>query len=336
LEFSNSFPFFSDESIDSHMRDIPKFLEIAGIEAKRRGGEWVSKCPIHVDNDPSFYIDDDGLWYCFGCTRGGGLGLLVEIMMNLSWQEAKEWLFKNGILQDEPYFLGNVQLEVFEPGSPKKFVAPRGCVFEPILENWPTPIRRYVLERGITHSQVMKWKLGYALHGRLGGRVIFPHFKGNEMVGYSARSFDGREPRYLTPAPNEHPSPSVLFGELHWNDFSCVTVTEGSINALACELAGANSIAAFGGSPMSAVRVDSTKPVTVPSGILAAVMKLSSFRKILIATDPDKAGNEMFDAVRALGRWSEVSRVDIPVGSDAAKMETSNLRQRLLDAGLPS
>lgn len=36
--------------------------------------EWWLCCPLpgHDENTPSFHMNDDGRWYCFGCGQGGG------------------------------------------------------------------------------------------------------------------------------------------------------------------------------------------------------------------------------------------------------------------------
>ena len=192
-----------------------------------------------------------------------------------------------------------------------------------------------MLNRGITFGQVTRWNLGYAVDGRLANRIVFPciDFDGN-MASYSARAIDGTQPRYLTPDPRENPDPTVVFGQNHWTDHTCVVVTEGAINALACERAGARNVAALSGSPIAPLDVSKGRPATVPMSILVVVQKLSTFGNILLAVDPDKAGDKVFDAIRSLGRWKTVARVAIPDGQDAATLPRDDLKQRLLDAGL--
>jgi DNA primase len=317
------------------LNDIPRLLSILGIDAKHRGDEWIAKCPVHTDADPSWSINENGSWYCFGCVNGGGLGQLIETIYKINWQDAKIWLQENGITSEETDAIGDIQIQTPTVSAPPTFVSPPGCYFgNP--EKWPTPVRRYVGSRGITEAQVARWQLGYALTGWLANRIIIPHFdrKGN-MAGYSARTFIGEQPRYLTPKPEENSDFTVMFGMNLWEGNECVVVTEGSIDALACERAGAQNIAAFGGSPFASLDITRMKPPVTPLSVLASIGNLSRFKKILIATDPDKAGNKVYEAMRPLGRWAELSRVVMPEGMDAAKLENSILRELLLSAGMP-
>jgi DNA primase len=45
--------------------------EVVGL--KKRGNRWVGLCPFHQEKTPSFGVNDEGLWYCFGCSEGGDI-----------------------------------------------------------------------------------------------------------------------------------------------------------------------------------------------------------------------------------------------------------------------
>lgn len=56
------------------VRDAIDIVEIAGAHTKlqRVGRKWKGLCPFHKEKTPSFQIDaDQGLYYCFGCGKGG-------------------------------------------------------------------------------------------------------------------------------------------------------------------------------------------------------------------------------------------------------------------------
>lgn len=318
------------------MNNVPRLLELLQITARRRGSEWEAPCPIHHDTDPSWHIEDEtGRWWCFGCSQGGSIVRLVEKLKGLDWRCAAEWLVQNGITSEQETRLDLPTIVLPEVGVSSRFELPFGCRFR-AFGQWPSGFRNYVLGRGISVEQVSRWTLGYAVDGRLASRVIFPCVGGEGLVGYSARAIDGSQPRYLTPDPSENPDHTVLFGECHWSDRSAVVVTEGAINALACERAGARNIASLSGSPLSPLDVSRKRPASVPESALIAIRKLSQFDRILLAVDPDKAGDKVFEAVRALGRWKTVTRVAIPEGQDAATLPREDLRSRLVDAGLGS
>ena len=56
------------------VREAVDILEIAGAHAKlqRVGRKWKALCPFHKEKTPSFQLDpEQGLYYCFGCGKGG-------------------------------------------------------------------------------------------------------------------------------------------------------------------------------------------------------------------------------------------------------------------------
>lgn len=52
----------------------------ARFEVQVLEGDSYYLCPFHPDHHPSLHIDSEGCrFYCFGCTRGGGLGMLRRL-----------------------------------------------------------------------------------------------------------------------------------------------------------------------------------------------------------------------------------------------------------------
>jgi DNA primase len=61
----------------------------------RKGGRWVGLCPFHMEKSPSFNVDPDkGLYYCFGCQKGGSAVQFLMELEKLSFPEAMEELAK--------------------------------------------------------------------------------------------------------------------------------------------------------------------------------------------------------------------------------------------------
>lgn len=311
------------------MIDVPALLKALRIDAQRRGREWWAACPLpgHDESEPSWSIADSpgsdrhGYHYCFGCGRGGsGVSLVCEVI-DITWSSAMRWVAEQGLDVDAPAPL-SVSL-VVKPGMARnRFQLPLGCHGGP-LPSWPTPIRRYVERRGITSAQVDRWNLMYSTEGRLEGRVVFPYAANDgSLTGYTARSWDGREPRYKEPHYAEGADSNAMLGPVNWpehgEDRDVVVVAEGAINALALERAGARYIAAPGGSK------------TLTSSQMAL---LASFDVVVVASDNDQAGDSMAEAlVGGLSRWSKVRRIAFPKGVDAAQMPSDELAGRLRGA----
>lgn len=306
---------------------MPALLERLGIRiTERRGNRLWALCPnpTHDDHDPSWQILDDlgepdhGRHHCFGCGFGGYPSHLVSAVLELSLRDARRWV-REGASAPAPTKIRVETLSVRR----RRFVLPNGIRFEP-LDEWPTPARRYLLDdRHITPAQVIRWGIGYGFAGKLAGRLVFPVRETSGVpVGYFARTFTGRSRRYLTPDRHENASVNAVYGEQHWPDQSArntVVATEGGIDALAVERAVRVPIGAVLGSEPS------------PGQIL----RLSTFRRVLIATDGDSAGEKVAGVLwAALKRWTEVERIPIPEGEDCDSLPGRELRRLLSCFGL--
>jgi DNA primase len=65
------------------------------VRLEKRGGRYWGLCPFHNEKTPSFTVDPDRkMYYCFGCSQGGGIINFVMEMDKLSFPEAVETLAK--------------------------------------------------------------------------------------------------------------------------------------------------------------------------------------------------------------------------------------------------
>lgn len=294
------------------MVDVPGLLRALGIDARQEGHKWRARCPNpkHDDHDPSWEIVDQpgnpehGSHHCFSCDAGGGPAGLVWLVLGISIAAAEEWIAAN-VSSDET---APTEVEVVVGKLARQIRLPEGLSETP-FKDWPAPPRRYAESRGLTAAEVERWEIRYATSGRLAGRIVFPIRDGTgRLLSYTGRSFVGLGPRYLTPRASENPEPGAIFGQRHWGESGEVVVTEGPLDALACLRAGAVNVAALCGSQLAREQV----------------LALSAFKRVLVATDPDDAGNRVAEEVRAsLARWAKVGRVKLPTGSDPAKLPTS-------------
>jgi DNA primase len=65
------------------------------VRLAKKGSRWVGLCPFHAEKSPSFSVDaDKGLYYCFGCQKGGSTTQFLMEIDKLSFPEAIEELAK--------------------------------------------------------------------------------------------------------------------------------------------------------------------------------------------------------------------------------------------------
>ena len=314
------------------MSQVEDVLAKLGVEHRRQGNRaWAERCPLpthgphneaHLWQNWFVRLDrgERSGYHCFSCKGAGQLVELVMLLRSVGYREAREWV-RGIVTQDtEAPFLRVRSEPARLPGA---IAVPGGVQKMGVgLERWNSVPRDYVLSRGITDEQVRRWRIGYALEGRLEGRILLPIFdRRDRLANYAARSFIGHEKRYLAAGSWEDPDKVALFGEHRWpapGARGCVVVFEGALNGLAIEhalsAAGCSELAEFGG--MSGLDEGEGGQVDVRT-----LMKLATFRRVIVATDPDHAGDRAADAIaRALLKRATVTRLELPRGRDAADL----------------
>lgn len=285
--------------------DVGKLLARLGIEARRDGDEFLARCPGHEDAKPSWSIHGTtGKHHCFACGFGGtATSLVIHVldMAQLAWtrRDAWEWMRDQGLLVGDGELGLDVELYL-QVAKPTSFVLPAGVVVDAPLSAWPTPAARYVASRAIPGHQLRRWGVGYAVGGRLAGRVVFPvRDRRGRLLSYSARTFVGDPVRYLTPHESENPDHAALFGEQAWpavGERRRVVVVEGAIKALAVERACSLHVAGVLGATQA----------SNPS----VIAKLATFPEVTILLDNDEAGSKAAHALTgALARHVRTSQV---------------------------
>ncbi len=69
-------------------------VELVGetVGLRRSGARWVGLCPFHNEKTPSFSVNENGLWHCFGCGKGGDIISFIELQEGLDFRGAKRRL----------------------------------------------------------------------------------------------------------------------------------------------------------------------------------------------------------------------------------------------------
>jgi DNA primase len=135
------------------------------IRLQKKGGKWWGLCPFHAEKTPSFSVDPErGLFYCFGCQKGGSvIDFLMEIEKISFLEAVTELADKAGV---------KLQFEGSSPNGGESnektalysLYQKLADAFHWILMNSPAASQaRAVLEkRKIPDSIIQEFNLGYA------------------------------------------------------------------------------------------------------------------------------------------------------------------------------
>lgn len=165
------------------------------VRLTKKGGKWWGLCPFHAEKTPSFSVDAErGLFYCFGCQKGGSLVDFLMETEKLSFIEAIEELAEKA----------QVPLPAETPASDRaeSEKAQLYALYEKlaIAFHWLLrerdeggPALKALRRRGLSDELIDTFRLGYApsnpdwLHRFLVNKGFSPQFL--ERTGlFSARS----------------------------------------------------------------------------------------------------------------------------------------------------
>lgn len=141
------------------------------VQLKKMGRNYRGLCPFHSEKNPSFYVSPEkGIFYCFGCKKGGNaINFLMEYE-KLDFPDAVKRLAKNlGIEIDTTKGLRYKELyEVNEQAC--QFYAK--CLNEAIGRRG----KDYLMRRKLSLDKIKSFRLGYAPAS--GGLVTYLRQKG--------------------------------------------------------------------------------------------------------------------------------------------------------------
>lgn len=208
--------------------------EVVGqyVSLTRRGGNLFGLCPFHSEKTPSFSVaPEKGIYYCFGCHKGGGVVNFVMEIESLDFPDAVRFLAKRAgmaVPEDERHestYRRQERLWGLCREAARFFHA---SLFEPQA----APARAYIEKRALSRQTVTRFGLGFApdawsalmdamtakgytkqelleaglavksqkggLYDRFRNRLMFPiiDLRGN-VIGFGGRVMDDSTPKYL-------------------------------------------------------------------------------------------------------------------------------------------
>ena len=223
---------FSPSFIDEVVAANP-IEDVVGqyVNLKRSGSNMFGLCPFHGEKTASFSVaPDKGIYYCFGCHKGGGAVNFMMEIESLSYPDAVRALAKRAnipVPEDEQYqskYQAQERLwalmkeaaryyhaQLYLPvgaeglayarkrGMPKSTLTKFGIGFAP--DSWSGLIdtlkQKGYTEQELRDSGMVSEKNGH-IYDRFRNRLMFPiiDVRGN-IIGFGGRVMDDSKPKYL-------------------------------------------------------------------------------------------------------------------------------------------
>ena len=202
------------------------------VALKRQGGNLFGLCPFHGEKTASFSVaPEKGIFYCFGCHKGGGVINFIMEIENLSYPDSVRYLAKRAGLEapeDEQYqsryrkqerlwslskeaarfFCGQLYAPAGAAGLAyaqkrrlsKNTLTKFGIGFAP---NAWSGLLDAMKRKGYTEEELLEAGLAVksakgAVYDRFRNRLMFPiiDVRGN-VIGFGGRVMDDSTPKYL-------------------------------------------------------------------------------------------------------------------------------------------
>jgi len=265
-----------DANVVQGMVNYEDIINHYKIKGRIQNDKFIGKCPLHDDSHPSFGMClKTGQWGCFGCHEQGSIYHFIQIMENINFKQALEWLAKfvginSNYIPTMEYSERLVKSlmkgfgtdEDEEELQPVKL--PAHC--ESALDHYDVASKR------VSKKDIKKYNIQYCVKGKTFiGCLIIPIVFQDKQVAFFSRDMLGltdKAKRY-----NEGAKIGKIF--FNWDDAiknpEYVIVVEGIFDCLAVQKFGYNTIALLG-SHLS---------------IKKEVLLLKHFKKIIIVLDND-------------------------------------------------
>jgi len=172
----------------------------------------------------------------------------------------------------------------------------------------------YLFSRGVTKSDIIRWKIGYCSGGEYESRIIIPSFGMTGDCNYfTARSYSNDWKKYMNPPAHR----DIIFNHLYLDFDEDLIITEGIFDAI---VAGPNSAPILG----STLRENSR--------LFQEIVKNDT--PVYIALDPDAEKKAMRLINDLLKYGVEIYKVDISPYSDVGEMSKKEFVLRKQNATL--
>jgi DNA primase len=159
-------PLYSDSTLDE-VRNAVNIVSLISeyVSLKKRGRNYVARCPFHTEKTPSFNVSEEKqIFMCFGCGVGGDAFKFIMQIEHISFPEAVRFIAdRHGIhlpqVSDARPADSGPDPEVLR----KAMAEAAACYHHALLdmEEGKEPLS-YLMSRGITRETINHFCLGYS------------------------------------------------------------------------------------------------------------------------------------------------------------------------------
>ena len=266
---------------------------------KKSNDEHLFRCPYCEHSKYKFSVNiDKNVYKCWICdARGRHLRRVVRRFGTFKQRQAWDQLTDEVDLTSfDSIFDPAIELETEQTVDlPSEFIS----LANKNLPITSKPAMKYLRDRGVTRSDILKWKIGYCSSGQYENRIIVPSFRADGYANYFvARTYSKHWKRYLNPPASNN----VVFNELYidWNSDLCIV--EGVFDAI---VAG-NAVPLLG----SSLRENSK--------LVQQIVKHDT--PVYLALDPDAKAKEQKIAKMFMQYDIELYKVDVSGFDDVGEM----------------
>jgi transcription elongation factor Elf1 len=198
---------------------------VLGAHKDAGGAEKLYQCPFCHHYKPKLAVNiESGRWHCWICGAAGRKIVSLFKKLNVSREQIAEL---RELLKDTSF-----QSSDFNTNAPVVLQLPP---FKPLWIPTKDPQYKiavsYLIRRGVTPYDVMKYQIGYCGEGKYAGRIIIPSYdKAGKLNYFIARSFyPDVEYSYMNPLVSKD---VVIFeSQVNWSED--VVLCEGAFDAMA-------------------------------------------------------------------------------------------------------
>ena len=304
-----------NDSVIAQVRSAADIVDFVSqvTPLKLAGKSYKGLCPFHREKTPSFHVDrDKGLFYCFGCGKGGDVFKFLALTERFTFPEAVEHVASRVGIElprrrktakdsdkDDLLEVVDEASEAFHQAlgwgdNPAKHYLDQRGVAEEIIkkygfgyapDSWDYVLTRLARKHGEKTLElaglVMPRKSGTGYYDRFRNRLMIPiHTETGALVGFGGRSLDGSDPKYLNSPESELFNKSRLLYNLHrtkdaMRRIDRAILVEGYFDAIALDHAGVPGVVASMGTSLT-------------SGQASLLRRFTT--RVVIAYDGDDAG----------------------------------------------